>query len=75
MSVWRVAHVGRGACGGQKMSNSAELEIQVVVGGLMWILGTKFRSRVRAVCALNHLTPGYLLFSHFKTFKNYVNYS
>lgn len=36
-------HIGRDACEGQKVSNSPELEIQVVVGCLMWILGIKFR--------------------------------
>lgn len=29
--------MGRSACGSQKVSNSLDLEIQVVVGCLMWI--------------------------------------
>ena len=30
------------------------LELQVTVGHLPWVLGTKFRSSVRAGCTVNH---------------------
>lgn len=36
------------------ISNSLELELQVVVSHLLWVLGTGLWSFVRTVCAPNH---------------------
>lgn len=47
-------HVGECAQGGHRGVSSLKLELQVIVGYLMWVLGTQIKSSMRTTCALSH---------------------
>lgn len=58
VSVWiYVHHMPVGAQGGQRVLGSLELELQVFVNHLIWILGTKPGFSARAVVFLNTEPP------------------
>lgn len=50
---WGYVQVSAGTCGGQRQRITLELELQVVVVHLMWVLGTTGFS-ARAALAGNH---------------------
>ena len=50
--VCACTHLSAGAFRGQSMRFSPELELQVVVSHLMWMLGTKLRSSGKAAMLL-----------------------
>lgn len=55
VSVWiYVHHMPVGTQGGQRLLGSLELELQVFVNHLIWILGTKPGFSARAVNVLKH---------------------
>lgn len=59
--------------GGQRVSGPLELEFQVVVSHLMWVLGTEVESSAWTFCAFNcsarSPTPSPLLSVHFNVIK------
>lgn len=58
------AHIGTSACKGQKrISGHVELELQLVVSLLTWVLSTKLQSPERAASALPYraISPASLL--------------
>lgn len=57
-----------GACGGQKRSlDPLELELQMVVSHLMWVLQTEPRSSAEAASAMNNwaISPAPIIFNVF----------
>ena len=50
MSLW-APHIYTCACDGQKVLDFLKLELQVVVGCHLWVLGTKLWPSARAVCS------------------------
>lgn len=47
-------HVCAGTCGDEKSFGFSELELQVVMRYMMWMLGTKIWSSLRAASVLDH---------------------
>lgn len=57
-------HEGEGVCGGQRCQASLELELQVIMDYLTWMLRSEFRSSVRAVTTESSLQPWFSSFLH-----------